>query len=141
MQSMNLFIDNWEWFKQRGLIEKALLEARTNQKITYGWSETVKWFLSAKSDRAQLLRYYDPLPPGDIFKLYRGVPKSGDRWGVAWTTSLDIARFFANRSLSGKGGTVYTTTVKREDVYTRPQGQGRPGPRCSIESQAVRDSA
>jgi hypothetical protein len=120
--SMYLLTRNWSWFKQRGLHVKALLFAWSNQKVAYQWEPAVRYRLE-ECDRAELLRCSDPFPEGDSYNLYRGVQGKSDPHGVSWTTSLEVARWFATRM--GGNGTVYTATVKREDVYAYIHESGR----------------
>jgi hypothetical protein len=121
--SMYLLSRNWWWFKQRNLHIKALLMAWSNQKVAYQWEVAMRYFLS-DCDRADLLRCSDPFPEGDSYTLYRGVQNLAHRksnpLGLSWTTSLDVAKWFA-----GQDGTVYMVTVKREDVYARIHESGR----------------
>jgi hypothetical protein len=120
--SMYLLTRNWSWFKRRGLHIKALLFAWSNQKVAYQWEDAMRYFI-LKCDRDELLRCSDPFPEGDSYTLYRGVQGKSNPRGVSWTTSLDVAKDFADRR--GTGGIVYTATVKREDVYARIHESGR----------------
>lgn len=121
--SMYLLTRNWWWFKRRGLHVKALLFAWSNQKVAYKWEDAVRYFLD-ECDRDELLRCSDPFPEGDCYTLYRGVQNCAHRQsnslGLSWTTSLDVAKWFA-----GQDGSVYSATVKREDVYARIHESGR----------------
>jgi hypothetical protein len=120
--SMYLLTRNWTWFKQRELHVKALLFAWSNQKVAYQWEPAVRYHL-LECDRAELVRCSDPFPEGDSYTLYRGVQGKSSPFGVSWTTSLEVAKHFANRMRGD--GTVYTATVKREDVYARIHESGR----------------
>jgi len=122
MVSMYLLTRNWSWFKQRGLHVKALLDAWSNQKVAYKWEPAVRYHL-LECDRAELLRCSDPFPDGDSYTLYRGVQGKSNPRGVSWTTSLEVAKHFANRMRGN--GTVYMATVKRQDVYARIHESGR----------------
>ena len=117
--SMYLLTRNWSWFEQRGLHVKALLFAWSNQKVAYQWEDAMRYFI-LKCDRDELLRCSDPFPEDDSYTLYRGVQGKSNPRGVSWTTSLDVAKWFA-----GQDGTVYMATVKREDVYARIHESGR----------------
>jgi hypothetical protein len=122
MAKMYVLYRNWEWFKARGLAERALLTAWSNQQWTWQWGPTMRRLLHT-SDRAELLRWSDPFPAGDTYALYRGIGRNGSPHGISWTTDLGIAKLFANRM--GGTGTIHTTTVRREDVYARIHESGR----------------
>jgi hypothetical protein len=122
MTSMYLLSRNWSWFRQRGLHAKALLAAWSNQKVAHQWEPAVRYHL-LECDRAELLRCSDPFPEGDCYTLYRGVQGKSNPHGVSWTTSLEVAKHFANRMRGN--WTVYTATVKRQDVYARIHESGR----------------
>jgi len=122
MANMYLIYRNWEWFKARGLAERALLTAWSNQQWTFPSGPMMCWCM-CMSDRAELLRWSDPFPEGDTYTLYRGIGGNGNPHGFSWTTDLDIAKRFANR-MHGLG-TIYKTKVRREDVYARIHESGR----------------
>jgi hypothetical protein len=121
--SMYLLLRNWDWFTIRGLAEKALIEAWSNQKRTYAYSPHIPRLLDVV-DRAKLLAAGDPLPEGETFRLYRGVSGDGDPYGASWTLSLEIARFFASIPYWGSG-TIYAITVSRSDIYAYLHECGR----------------
>ena len=120
--SMYLLTRNWSWFKRRELHVKALLFAWSNQKVAYQWEPAMRYHL-LECDRADLFNCSDPFPEGESYTLYRGVQRKSDPRGISWTTSLEVARWFATRM--GGNGTVHTATVKRKDVYAHIHESGR----------------
>jgi hypothetical protein len=120
---MYLLLRNWDWFATRGLAESALLVAWTSQKRTHAYSPPVPRLLDTV-DRAKLLAAGDPLPEGETFTLYRGISGDGDPYGVSWTISLEIARFFASIPYWGPG-TIHAITVPRSDIYAYLHDSGR----------------
>ena len=131
MLAMHLLTHNWSWFKQRGLHVKALLDAWSSQKVAYPWEDAMRHYLH-ECDRAELLRLSDPFPDGHIYTLYRGVRGRSNPRGISWTTSLEEAEHFAYGN-----GTVYTTTVNREDVYARIHESGREEHEMLVPSLSV----
>jgi len=121
--SMYLLLRNWDWFAIRGLAEKALIEAWSNQKRTYAYSPHMPRLLDMV-DRTRLLAAGDPLPEGETFILYRGVSGDGDPYGASWTINLEVARFFASIPHWGSG-TIYAITVPRSDIYAYLHDCGR----------------
>jgi hypothetical protein len=71
----------------------------------------------------RLLAASDPLPPGDVFTVYRGVAGKGDDRrirGYSWSGSLEIALEFAvMRGMYGSlpDPSVYKSTISRKDVF------------------------
>ena len=118
--SMLIFLLNKEYFQERGLYEKALLRAWTNQKTTHiiwggldiYWGQHMRQDYLPQCDRAKLLAAGDPLPNENPFTVYRGVSKGGEPRGVSWTLDPEIARNFA-----GTSGAVYKTTILKNDAY------------------------
>jgi hypothetical protein len=120
--SMCLLLRNWFWFLSHGMAEKALLTAWSNQKYTFQYADAMRWALE-QVDQQKMVVTGDPLPKGDSFTLYRGVNRDGNPHGFSWTTSIDIARRFAN--MFGLEGTVYSIVVPRSDVYAYIHESGR----------------
>lgn len=111
--------DNYYLLMLRGIYEKALLRGYTGVKINHHkWDLSVIKDLFHFADRDMLLAAGDPLPPGDMFTLYRGVSGVGKfrkPSGPAWTDDLETAKLFAQK-LCRPDPAVYTATVRREDV-------------------------
>jgi hypothetical protein len=130
--AMRLFMDNAAAFESDGVTERALLAAWMMQEHTGSWSSIVKLLLMT-CDRKKLLAAGNHLPEGETFTLYRGVEDGfkkqrgfnfkwvKDKRGISWTSDLEVARRFASRH--GTGGKVYTTTIKRSDVYAYIDGE------------------
>jgi hypothetical protein len=59
---------------------------------------------------------WDKLP--DVLTVYRGIDAEfGDSYGLAWTLSLERARWFAHYGMRGdSGGEVYKVEVPKQDV-------------------------
>ncbi len=78
-------------------------------------------YLFEMCDRNNLRAAGDPLPGFGPFVMYRGIAGIGRQRrprGLSWTSSLECARWFAERSgLQGLANTaVVTITVPDEDV-------------------------
>ena len=77
------------------------------------------------ADRTRLLAAGDPLPRPGPFLLYRGVAGTGKARrirGYSWTSSLNIACWFATR-LDLPSPAVHTASVLAEDVLAYYQGR------------------
>jgi len=130
--SMLLFMRNVGMFQQRGLFEKALLSAWSNQKHNFVFfgDEKYRWdsFLRDRlleCNREKLMECSDALPEGEMLTVYRGVSGKGRMRalrGISWSLSMDVARFFGRY---GFRPALYRTTVKRSDVFAYINESGR----------------
>jgi hypothetical protein len=113
--------ENIDLLKDLGIYEEALLEAfmatRTNNAM---WSvkQLLVLFNEMNPDRLAALR---PIPPGESFRVYRGVvgPKGSRRVrGLSWTGSVECAAWFATRfAKEDSDPAVYVASVSRDDVW------------------------
>jgi hypothetical protein len=98
---MALVFDNLSPLKDRGLYEAAILHAFTAPRINHrGWSTSVIEFMFSQADRDKLRAAGRPLPGEGPFTVYRGVAGTGRARrlrGFSWTSSLNLACWFATR--------------------------------------------
>jgi hypothetical protein len=94
-------VDNLALLRDRGLYERALLEAfigtRTNNSH---WPHAKLAALFGRCDRDRLRAAGAPLPGPGPFTLYRGVAGHGPRrrpCGFSWSDDSERARWFATR--------------------------------------------
>src|SRR5215472_5448409 len=93
--SMHLVYMNASFLKQRGLYERALLQAFMATRVnnhTWPQEDLVDLFLEA--DQLQLRALGDPLPGSGPFTVYRGVAGRGRARrvrGLTWTGSIKRA--------------------------------------------------
>jgi hypothetical protein len=74
----------------------------------------------ASLNREVLAALGDPIPDGHTFTLYRGVAGIGPRRqarGLSWTSSFDVACWFADRSRDFGKPAICSATVAREEIY------------------------
>ena len=89
-----------------------------NDDVNVPVKTAVKWFREA--DKTALmdpedLKVFEKLP--ETLKVYRGVAAGRNPKGLSWTTSLDTAKWFANRFNQGdKTGYIQEATVSKNDV-------------------------
>lgn len=132
LASMFLFKHNESEFLRRGLFEKALLCAWSNQKCTTficnGECVSSDPFMRGcltRANKDKLIEHSDPLPSGDVLTVYRGVSGRGEFRkvrGIAWSLSVTVARSFARY---GYRPALYRTTVKRSDAFAYINESGR----------------
>jgi hypothetical protein len=127
--TLTTLLDNWKLLELRGMCESALTEAvfsggRSNPK----WGMGVLEKLFASLNRKKLLTCGDPLPEAQTFVLYRGVSGTGQQRqirGLCWTSSFDVACWFADRSRDFGDPGVYSAVISRNDVYVYSRRHGR----------------
>ncbi len=113
--------DNVVAFKERAILEPAVAYALV-QTGTNHHAVSVRRIdaLLRACDRERLLGSSDRLPPGDSFKVFRGVAGSGAARrvrGFSWTGSLDVACWFAARYPALGDPAVVTARLQTTDVY------------------------
>ncbi len=120
---------NWEALRKRGIYEAALLDAFTSTRTNNaGWSASDLEFFFSLADRAQLLAAGEPLPGPGPFTLYRGVSGKGRRRrvrGLSWTSSIEKARWFADRYPGLDDPAVFRVNVEADAVLAYLHEQGR----------------
>lgn len=118
---LHLVCHNMFLLKERGLYEQALISAYTGTRANNShWPDSELVWLFDTADRSKLRALGDPLPGPGPFVLYRGVSGNGARRhvrGLAWTSDLDVARWFADRFAGFGDPAVYTATVPESAVY------------------------
>ena len=71
-----------------------------------------KEYLMSEEDKA----YFDSLP--DEITVYRGInTKYSEKRGLSWTIDKDRAIWFATRTGKTENSKLYTSKVKKEDIY------------------------
>ena len=125
---LSFVADNIGWLKALDKYETCLVEAYTGTRTNNAkWSIPVLKLLFKCADRGRLLAEGEPLPPGDTFTLYRGVAGDGKKRrpsGPSWTSSLEVAKWFALRLPHLADPAIYSATVRREDVLFYYTGRG-----------------
>jgi hypothetical protein len=98
--ALAIVLDNIEPLKRIGKYEEALVSAYKAPKTNFHtWSQTVIDYLFAKADREMLRSLGSPIPTEKI-QVYRGISGHGcfrRKSGWSWTSSLEIACWFATR--------------------------------------------
>lgn len=110
--------DNAFRLKQRGIYESALVSAYRCSTLGFaGWPNDYVAFLFALADMDKLREAGDPIPPGDSYKLYRGVvgPRKHHRIFPSWTSDYWTAAWFAVR-FKDKNPALFQAEVNRQDI-------------------------
>jgi hypothetical protein len=117
--SLHLVAANWLLLRSRGMYEAAMLEAYTGCKIDnrrYSLS-SIKWLFDL-GDRERFRALGSPVP--STLTVYRGVYRHGRERQIrsfSWTTSLDVACWYALRGLCGEPDpAIYRATVTARSV-------------------------
>lgn len=101
------------------MFEDCLVEAWLSARVNHaGLSNRRLVGLFSLADRERLRAAADPIPNGSSFRLYRGVAGTGRGRrvrGLAWTSDLERARWFAQR-FPLPNPAVFTAEVERSDV-------------------------
>lgn len=112
---------NCRLLRRLEVYEPALLEAYVSPRINWwGWKlRDLRW-LFRQADRTKLFAAGEPLPGSGPYVLYRGVAGSRHQKrlrGYSWTSSLDMAASFAERSgVYVQDPQVYQIKVSEQDV-------------------------
>jgi len=118
--ALALVFDNSYSLRERGMYEKALLEAYSGTRTNHHhWSPDTLRFMFDRADRARLRAAGDPFPHKGPFTLYRGVAGVGRARrlrGLSWTASLERAWWFARRFPKIANPKVFRVSVAVEDV-------------------------
>lgn len=89
-----------------------------NDDVNVPVKTAVKWFREADTSAlmdAEDFKIFEEFP--ETLKVFRGVAVGKNPKGLSWTTSLDTARWFANRFNQGdKTGYIQGATVSKKDV-------------------------
>lgn len=113
-------VDNMRPLKERGIYEASLITAFTGCKTNHHeWPEDWLDMLFGYADPVRLREAGDPLPGTDPFVLYRGVSGIGRARrlrGYGWTSSLDVACWFAVRFPWLAAPAVLKATVPDEGI-------------------------
>jgi len=113
-------VDNLGPLKKRGIYEQSLLTAFTDCKVNHHLSpEDLLDSLFRFADPTRLREAGEPLPGTGPFILYRGVAGTGESRrlrGYSWTSSLDVACWYAVRFPWLASPAVLTATVPAEDI-------------------------
>ena len=120
--------DNMYHLLDLGYFEEALLNAFVDMKPDrFYFSFDLIWDLFLLANTDELINCGDPLPvKQDTYTLYRGIsgdgsielgtrPRSLER-GLSWTSSFDVAKWFAKRGNS-YNPTVYMAQVPRKNIF------------------------
>src|SRR5262245_25284920 len=127
-EGLEIVSDNRKALRRRGIYEEALVVAYTSARTNWPeWPLKKLRRLFDGGDRARLLGAGDLLPPGDCFRLYRGVAgRAPNRKipGLSWTRSRARAAWFAIRYEDLPDPAVYQTEASREDIYVYVNDRG-----------------
>ncbi len=127
--SLDLVAHNRCAMLARGIYEEMLVQAFTATRTNNaGWPRGVLEFLFKLADRDKLRAAGEPLPGQGPFTLYRGMagrPPHRHVRGFSWTSSIDVARWFADRFPHLPDRAVYEVTIEAEDVLTYSHEDGR----------------
>ena len=117
--TLAIVVDNGNLLMKRGIYEAALVHGYTGCKWSHRlWDMDVIQSLFDLGDREKLRAVGAPLPGPGPFTVYRGVSREGKERqvdGMSWTTSLDVACFFA--LVWKHDPAVYQATVSADEVY------------------------
>lgn len=107
----------------RGIYERAVVIAFSDTRTNFAEypAATVRYVFDM-ADRRKLLAAGDPLPPGDMYTVYRGVAGTGCQRrlaGPSWTGDAERAKWYARRSAlaSLENPAVLVASVPRREVY------------------------
>lgn len=98
-----------------------------NSDVNVPLSEAVKWFRNSNKKilmDEEDFKVYESFP--EKVKLYRGITKFGNPYGLSWTTNLDTAKWFANRfniNDRDNGNYVIEAEVNKEDILAYFSGR------------------
>lgn len=117
--TLQIVADNWFLLKRRGIYEAAVVHGYTGCRNSHRLSDMddIQRMFDF-GDREKLRTVGSPLPGPGPYTVYRGVGREGSERqvdGMSWTTSLDIACWFAWRGLYDPA--VYQATVSGDEVY------------------------
>lgn len=120
-RALGLVFDNMALLKKRGMYEAALLTAFCSVKTNYHhWSlATIKgMFDEADRMKLQSLGITIPAEPVIAYRAVAGVGKNRRVKGLSWTTSLDMACWFAWRTSSWlENPAVFKCVFDPKDIY------------------------
>ena len=123
--TLAIVVDNAGLLMQLGMYEAALVYGYTGCKWSHClWDMDVIQDLFDWGDREELRAVGSPLPGPGPFTLYRGVSREGRERqvdGMSWTSSLDVACFFA--LVWNHDPAVYQATVQADEVYCHYLGR------------------
>lgn len=128
-KQLRFLFTNHAAFLSRGIYERELALIYINSNANFwDWKTAELKKLFYVADKKRLLASGDALPPGDSFKLYRGVSgKLGVRrvGGMSWTDSKEVAEKFATEfpMYGGINQAIYTTLARREEILLFTDGQ------------------
>jgi hypothetical protein len=125
-QFLMLFGGAWKigatWHHRRllarmGMLERCVVISYISAKFdNRSWHSTIMDLFDL-CDPVKLKEAADPLPPGDVFTIYRGVNGRGGARrpsGASWSLSPGVAAWFACRELQSPA--VYIATIPRDAV-------------------------
>lgn len=117
--TLAIVVDNGRLLKNAGMYEAALVHGYIGCKWSHRlWDMNVIQSLFDWGDREKLMAVGAPLPGPGPFTVYRGVSREGKERqvdGMSWTTSPDVACWFA--MIWGHDPAVYQATVQADNVY------------------------
>ena len=119
-RNLGLVFDNMDLLMKRGMYEAALLSAFISCKTNYHhWDHSVIKWMFDEADRRKLNSLGFGIPNVHII-AYRGVSGVGKKrhiHGISWTTSKDMACWFAMRFAHLGNPTVLKCVFDPKDIY------------------------
>lgn len=116
---MVIVVHNLQQFRDRGILESAMLSAFTGPKTNHSHlNDDLIATMFSCCDRQRLIAAGDPLPDGETFTIYRGVAGHGRARrlaGFSWTADVNVACWFARRFYLAHPH-ILTATVSRPDI-------------------------
>ena len=109
---------------EAGVYERVLVETFIGCQHNWSqWPIHILHMMFNAGDKGKVLSYAQPAPGGFPLTVYRGVAGIGKQRrirGLSWTTDLDMARWFAERSSQAyglKSPAAYEAQVEQDQFY------------------------
>ena len=125
-RNLGVVFDNMPLLKKLGMYEAALISAFTSVKTNFHhWDHSViKWMFDlADRNRLQSLGTAIPNEPVTAYRGVSGVGKKRHVHGISWTTSQDMACWFAIRFANLGNPSVFKCVFDPKDIYVMHNGR------------------